>query len=564
MGLLMTAGAANWASTAGGAGEGTLGAAFGPRTTEQSFKVLSLEPGSPLAAAGVKVGDAVRFARLGDRRRLLTAGETIALDWGSTAGWKSLRITTVATAGSRSDQLEVALLAAASLLALALALALGWKRSDQPSVRYLALALLTLPHGMAASLMAGGDVQDFLARLRPLGFAAAYLFFVVFSLRFPDGNDSRAQRRLRRVLPAYVALGLGLGLSGTAGNFGLAALDFVGGPVAPTFAVLSVVLSLAGLAFAWRDSSGMTRTRVAWVAVSMGLVYTAYMAANVFALLGLYDQFNRHAYVQGMVILASLAGLAYGLLRHRVFDFGFAVNRALVYAVVSAVLLVSFGLLEWIAHKLVHFEDQQKSGLLDAGIAITVFLAFHKVRHWAEGFIERLFFQAWHLREQGLRRFVRHAAHMTAPGAVMEALCGALRDFTGGASCTVYGLENGAYRALGGAAPDRQLDDPVAVALRAEAAPVLLDEAAVALALPMANRGVLGGLVLLGPKPGGESYRPDELELLGWAVQQVGFDLHALEVERLRDELDAARNEAQVLRSVIQVERVPPQPAPAE
>ena len=78
------------------------------------------------------------------------------------------------------------------------------------------------------------------------------------------------------------------------------------------------------------------------------------------------------------------------------------------------------------------------------------------------------------------------------------------------------------------------------------------------------HAGTLNGFVLLGRKPNGESYRPDEVELLEFAAHQVGLDLHALEVEELRRELQRARAAEDALRTVIATERSAPLERPAE
>jgi hypothetical protein len=69
------------------------------------------------------------------------------------------------------------------------------------------------------------------------------------------------------------------------------------------------------------------------------------------------------------------------------------------------------------------------------------------------------------------------------------------------------------------------------------------------LALPMSHRGVLNGFVLLTTKPNGDSYRPDEIIVLDFAVSQIGLDLHALRVEALRTEVDAQRARAERLQA---------------
>jgi hypothetical protein len=75
------------------------------------------------------------------------------------------------------------------------------------------------------------------------------------------------------------------------------------------------------------------------------------------------------------------------------------------------------------------------------------------------------------------------------------------------------------------------------VALRADAGPIRVADVDAALdvewALPMINRGSLDGFVLLGRKSNNETYRPDEIEVLAFATQQLALDLVALRVEQL-------------------------------
>ena len=86
-------------------------------------------------------------------------------------------------------------------------------------------------------------------------------------------------------------------------------------------------------------------------------------------------------------------------------------------------------------------------------------------------------------------------------------------------------------------------DEPALVAMRAHRGRIDPSQTAsmlpAILALPMLHRNELLGFVLLGPKPGGDGYRPDEVEVLSYATHQIGLDLHALKVEQL--ERDGAR-----------------------
>jgi hypothetical protein len=66
---------------------------------------------------------------------------------------------------------------------------------------------------------------------------------------------------------------------------------------------------------------------------------------------------------------------------------------------------------------------------------------------------------------------------------------------------------------------------------------------------PMVHRNEVIGLTVLGAKPGGLLFRPDEVELVGWATSQVGLDLHSLKVEQLES------SEADLLKTVTVLER---------
>jgi hypothetical protein len=59
----------------------------------------------------------------------------------------------------------------------------------------------------------------------------------------------------------------------------------------------------------------------------------------------------------------------------------------------------------------------------------------------------------------------------------------------------------------------------------------------------MLNRNEVIGVAVLGAKPSGRGWRPDEIELIDWATRQVGLDLHALTVEQLENERSELRVE---------------------
>ena len=100
-----------------------------------------------------------------------------------------------------------------------------------------------------------------------------------------------------------------------------------------------------------------------------------------------------------------------------------------------------------------------------------------------------------------------------------------------------YQLEAGR---LSGAKRAYADDDPVFALMRGERRPIDLSHLdgtiPGALALPMLDQGALTGFILLGAKHDGADYRPDEVENLGWATQQVGLDLRALHARQLEEQ----------------------------
>ncbi len=123
---------------------------------------------------------------------------------------------------------------------------------------------------------------------------------------------------------------------------------------------------------------------------------------------------------------------------------------------------------------------------------------------------------------------------------LIERAVAEIARFTGGAAVALYREIPGGYASVAGETAGLpallDADEPPLVAMRADRGIVRDAFASGALALPMIHRADVTGIVLLGPKPGGDPYRTDEEEQLTDAVRRIGLDLYALRV----DELEAA------------------------
>ncbi len=300
------------------------------------------------------------------------------------------------------------------------------------------------------------------------------------------------------------------------------------------------------LFFGWRRSRHEAQQRYAIMLLAASAVILAQAAAQISNNSAVGGWFQIFLYISQSVLAGIVAPplFAYAIFRHKVLDLGFAVNRTLVYTVVSFVILLLFGLAEWGIEKLLPEESLKANALISAGIALCIFLVFHRIRDFVEHNVEKLFFRRWHEKEAELKHFVHEAAFILKRDAVVVAYVAAMRRFCDGADVALYlANDEGIYRRVEGSLPGQpevlDADNPFLVTLRAdrklfEPRATRPAQAAIAVVLPMIHRTEIIGATLLGAKPNGFGYRPDEKEVLAWAAHQIGLDLHALEVERLQ------------------------------
>jgi hypothetical protein len=312
---------------------------------------------------------------------------------------------------------------------------------------------------------------------------------------------------------------------------------------------IGLTICIASLVDGWRQSSGGVRQRHYWLLLSFAFGTIPALLVWVPALDAAYDGTRVTIMVMFAGQFLMYIGLAYAVLRHRVFNFEFAVSRMLIFSVISVLLLCTFGVVERLSSSVLHGGGHADAPtitlVLDSLIALGVYLLFHHMHGRVERWVERIIFHQWHENEDRLRLYVKQAAHITSVDALLTSFRTALERFTGHAGCAIYlrqpdgDYELATVSTLADAPSRMHTDDAIAVALRADMVPQQLTHGAAAgrLALPMNHRGALHGFVLLGAKHDGEDYRPDECEALDFATRQSGLDLHALKVEMLEREV---------------------------
>ncbi len=253
-------------------------------------------------------------------------------------------------------------------------------------------------------------------------------------------------------------------------------------------------------------------------------------------------------------------GFVYVILRHRLFDLGFVLNRAAIYAVLTTVFVPLFALLEWLAERFILSQNRTTNALVQVGIALLLFMSIRRAHAVTEHFVDDWLFRERHENDRALRDFARQVLFITdfrtIADRTVQTVCA--RTQAQWSALYVRDQATGTYvlsSACGelDAPASMPENDAALVAMRTDHKPVehvrgsLIAES---LALPLFARGHVDGFLACGAKGTGEFYAPDERDALlqvahGVAAAFDGVRLTALEreVARLQGALSPAKVE---------------------
>jgi hypothetical protein len=308
----------------------------------------------------------------------------------------------------------------------------------------------------------------------------------------------------------------------------------------------------------WKHSAGAQKQRMAWIGVSLGLMQVVLLFEDFAFFFALSPSNGTQLFsVVDTVNFAGTLTLGYAVLRHRVFDIAFVINRTIVFTIASTLLLVIFALAEWAVDRVLKFQGRERSALVDAAIALVLITGFHRIRHLVSERVTHTFFRRWQESADRLRSFMAGAPLIAESLLLQQKFLDAIEDFGPIRGTALYlRVEGTGYQFQRGSlaqVPQAIAEDnEVVINMRNRNAEVDLSEYHHALAgeyaLPMTTRGQVNGFVLIGSKPQGESFRPDELTLLAKSVHEFGLDLESLRVELLERQKSELVRECSILK----------------
>lgn len=352
-------------------------------------------------------------------------------------------------------------------------------------------------------------------------------FFVMADSVAAPALGARARRSLRYAFALSLVLGYAYDLS-------FALLLVFGAVLIPQIIsviwVLPYAIATAMLLAAYRGSAADARPRLRWMFWSGVVLVIGILLSNE-PLFG----YPASYLIEVLAYIIAFAGLLYAVLRHRVVDMSFVLNRAIVYSVTLTVVVGVFMLLESFVEKIAL--PERASFALELGVPLVIGFSLEAVRKRLEKIGERLFFHRKFKDAAALHAFARQCAYIENPDHLLEQTLRELRTHTGTPAVAMYWRDQNGYVRLAEAGAQRypphvDMDDRAILALRAERESTDIDDSGSALGsdgllLPMIVRGELLGAVLTSNRPG-EHYPPDERELLDHLVHEVGSALHAL------------------------------------
>ena len=299
----------------------------------------------------------------------------------------------------------------------------------------------------------------------------------------------------------------------------------------PIYALIVLVFAL----LSYQDTAGEERKRIGWVlagfvvtAISFAIFNSAdtdFMTANDWWAVGVMLT------AQCFEIALPLA-LAYAVLRHRVLDIGFVLNRTAVYAVMTTLVVAFVGFVDWLATRFIG--EQHVALAIEALMTISFGFALNWMHGRLESLLDRVVFRQRYIAETRIDYRIEAFAFAESIAAIDEALASDAAEILKLSSAAVFGrfLQTAPFRrsaATGWAAENASSLDPdslIVRTLRAIERPLFLDDAALMpagfpegdlrpiLAIPILVQHELTGLVLYGNHRDGASPDPEEVSLL--------------------------------------------------
>jgi hypothetical protein len=298
------------------------------------------------------------------------------------------------------------------------------------------------------------------------------------------------------------------------------------------------VIPLSILIFSYRRCDPVNKARIRWMLFSL----VGLLAGYTLEVMSPRLQLSVLAItVLGTVIVAAaFVGFAYATLRHRLVSLQFVLNRALVYGLITSLVVGVFAaMLSFLEHEALNTMTNRTLALI---VPLLLGMGLNSLKRNVDEYINKIFFRNRHKAEEALAQFARTSAFVENPETLLDLTADELSRHGGCQSLAIYLTEPGKagaklMRQRGEGTYPQHLDIDDLGLLRLRAGDLEVDLHGVSSGLgkegnvfAFSVRGQVLGFIVCGPRPG-EAYSPEERKLFALVAHQVAVALHSLRLE---------------------------------
>jgi len=334
----------------------------------------------------------------------------------------------------------------------------------------------------------------------------------------------------------------------------------------------AILMACVCSALAIRASRGVERQRAAWSLVSLAVFFGGLKVFSIAAAAqSSYTAYELFVSLENLNYFVAPVLLTYVALNRRLIDIGFVLNRTIVFAIVSTIVIGAFILAEWAATEWLVHASHTTGAIVGMVVALGLGLSMRYIHKYVDRFVDQVFFRKRHEDEAALRRFAHEASYISDRAILLERAVGEVRQHANVDAATILVRDGaGSYvSASNGECAAVSENDPLIIALRAWNKPVDLRDVKTTelrgeFAFPMVSRGMLVGALVCGAKRDGQSYAPDESAALLALAHGVGMALDTLAgpndtvLEPLRDILSLIVEKLEAIPSELSGKSLPP------
>jgi hypothetical protein len=527
---------------------GVWGATFGAASKPLTLTVLSVAPGGASDAAGLRAGDEIELSANTLVERFSIEGQPLCgrpIDLAIERGNERLQITVVPRPIDFEKRWDVLVSHFATLMIVLFAGIIAMRRSQVRETRLLALTLAFYASGFAtkASWFAAPWAWVYIAYscyglVWPLSIALWARYASSFGPPL-----SRTRAFAEQLCYIFVGIAIVVRVLVTVGTVTLwlrpallatSLISTVPLDLAIVAALVSSVLAIAA-------AHEVDRQRAVWSIVPLAILIGAVQLTHVFdAVATSYSDFLFWSTIGNVTIVLAPIALAYAALNRRLIDIGFVLNRALIFGIVSIVVVGAFMIVEWASNEWFLQANHITGNLASMVVALGLGFSMRFIHGFVDRAVDRIFFRKRHEDLSALRRFAQEAMYITDRAVLLDRTTSEIKTHAAATDVEIFLSRDDHVFAPTGTTALRPIDenDEAVIAMRTWHKPVdvaeLHDSALKGdFAFPLAARGLLIGFILCGSKRDGEVYEPDESDAILAISQAVGTALTSLDSDEL-------------------------------